>query len=362
MITFDPDALRSRIEELDTDISAPGFWDDARAAGRVSAERAKLARELDLFDRLARDLDDLPTMVELADEDPSMASELTDSVRRVREEIDAFRPDFVLIWGDDQYENFREDLVPPFSIYIVDNYETQPFLKKRYNTDGSEVFNVWGEPSDNTYRHAGHPEGAKYLTTRLLEMGYPMPYGYKTLHYQGLPHAFLNTLLFLDYDRKGFPYPVLPFHVNCYGSSVIKNRGGSPLRATPDAEPDPPAPSAKLCFDVGAATARALKDSRYRAVLLGSSSWSHAFLVDKHHMLWPDNAADLARFEELRDGKVHLWQDLAMKDIESAGQQELLNWVCLGGALTELGAKPKIIDFVQTHIFNSSKCFMTARA
>jgi peptide chain release factor 2 len=91
VITFDPDALRSRIEELDTDISAPGFWDDARAAGRVSAERAKLARELDLFDRLARDLDDLPTMVELADEDPSMTSELTDSVRRVREEIDALQ-------------------------------------------------------------------------------------------------------------------------------------------------------------------------------------------------------------------------------------------------------------------------------
>ena len=287
---------------------------------------------------------------------------LVEGFRRVREEIDAFKPDFVLIWGDDQYENFREDLVPPFSIYIVDNYETQPFLKKRYNTDGSEVFNVWGEPVDHTYRHAGHPEGAKFLTTRLLEMGYPMPYGYKTLHYQGLPHAFLNTLLFLDYDRKGFPYPVLPFHVNCYGSSVIKNRGGSPLRATPDAEPDPPAPSAKLCFDVGAATARALKESRYRAVLLGSSSWSHAFLVDKHYMLWPDNEADLARFEELRDGKAHLWQDLAMKDIESAGQQELLNWVCLAGALTEVGAKPKIVDFVQTHIFNSSKCFMTARA
>jgi peptide chain release factor 2 len=91
VITFDPDALRSRIEELDTDISAPGFWDDARAAGRVSAERAKLARELDLFDRLARDLDDLPTMVELADEDPSMTSELTDSVRRVRDEIDALQ-------------------------------------------------------------------------------------------------------------------------------------------------------------------------------------------------------------------------------------------------------------------------------
>jgi len=91
VITFDPDALRSRIDDLDAEISAPGFWDDARAAGKVSAERAKLARELDLFDRLARELDDLPTMVELADEDPSMTPELSDSVRRVRDEIDALQ-------------------------------------------------------------------------------------------------------------------------------------------------------------------------------------------------------------------------------------------------------------------------------
>jgi len=279
-----------------------------------------------------------------------------------REEIEAFHPDFVLIWGDDQYENFHEDLVPPFSIYICDKFETQPFRKQRFNTDGTEVFNVWGEDSDHIFTHQGHPEAAKYLTTRLLEMGYAIPYAYKTLHFQGLPHAFLNTLAFLDYDRNGFPYPVIPFHVNCYGSSFVKNRGGSPLQAAADGEQDPPAPSARLCFEVGAATARALKDSRYRAVLLGSSSWSHAFLVDKHYMLWPDIDADRTRFEELRDGKASLWRDLSMKDIEEAGQQEFLNWICLGGALTELAYKPRIIDFIQTYIFNSSKCFMTARA
>jgi hypothetical protein len=287
---------------------------------------------------------------------------LVEGFRRVREEIEAFNPDFILIWGDDQYENFHEDLVPPFSIYICDRFDTQPYHKRRFRRDGTEIFNVWGEDVDHTFTHRGHREGAKYLTTRLLEMGYPMPYAYKTLHYQGLPHAFLNTLLFLDYDRKGFDYPVIPFHVNCYGSSVVKNRGGSPLQAAPDAEPDPPAPSAQLCFDIGAATARALKDSRYRAVLMGSSSWSHAFLVEKHNMLWPDIEADRARFEELRDGHVHRWRDLSMKDIEEAGQQEFLNWICLGGAVAELGYTPKIIDFVQTYIFNSSKCFMTARA
>lgn len=287
---------------------------------------------------------------------------LVSAFRKVREEIDAFKPDFVLIWGDDQYENFHEDLVPPFSVYICDKYETQPYHKRRMMPDGREAFNVWGEDIDHRFTHKGHPEGAKFLATRLLEMGHAMPYAYKTLHFQGLPHAFLNTLLFLDYDRKGFDYPVIPFHVNCYGSSFVKNRGGSPLQAVEGAEPDPPAPSAKLCFDVGAATARALKDSKYRAVIMGSSSWSHAFLVGKHHMLWPDIDADRARYEELAAGKTHLWKDLTMKQIEDAGQQELLNWICLGGALSELGCKPRIIDFVQTYIFNSSKCFAVAKS
>jgi len=72
--------------------------------------------------------------------------------------------------------------------------------------------------------------------------------------------------------------------------------------------------------------------------------------------------ADRARYEELRDGQVHRWADLVMKDIEQAGQQEFLNWICLGGALAELRYTPNIIDFIQTYIFNSSKCFMTARA
>ena len=44
---------------------------------------------------------------------------LVEGFRRVREELDAFAPDFVLIWGDDQYENFREDVVPPFNVYIL---------------------------------------------------------------------------------------------------------------------------------------------------------------------------------------------------------------------------------------------------
>jgi hypothetical protein len=37
-------------------------------------------------------------------------------ISRVRQALDDFNPDFVLIWGDDQYENFKEDVVPAFSV------------------------------------------------------------------------------------------------------------------------------------------------------------------------------------------------------------------------------------------------------
>ena len=47
-----------------------------------------------------------------------------------------------------------------------------------------------------------------------------MAYAYKPLHGDGLGHAFANTLLFLDLDRQGFNYPVVPMAVNCYGSNV----------------------------------------------------------------------------------------------------------------------------------------------
>jgi len=67
--------------------------------------------------------------------------------------------------------------------------------------------------------------------------------------------------------------------------------------------------------------------------MIASSSWSHAFLVEKHHYLWPDVDADRARYEELRDGRMGQWCGLRTTDIEADGQQELLNWICLAGAM-----------------------------
>src|SRR5271168_1594755 len=66
---------------------------------------------------------------------------LVESLRRTRAQIDAFRPDFIVVWGDDQYENFREDVIPPYCIYAHEAFEFAP-----------PAHNVWHEPHEQSPR------------------------------------------------------------------------------------------------------------------------------------------------------------------------------------------------------------------
>ncbi|HEX2828195.1 MAG TPA: hypothetical protein VHP37_17705 [Burkholderiales bacterium] len=272
--------------------------------------------------------------------------------RKIREEIDAFRPDFIVMWGDDQYENFREDIIPPFCVLAYEELKYQPYKRLRGKP------NIWDEPADKTFIQPGHHKAGRYLARRLLEEGIDMSYAYKPLHEDGLGHAFANTLLYLDLDRKGFDVPVVPVAVNCYGSSVIRNRGGG---ARFSDEPDPPSPSPKRCFEMGQATARVLKDSPWRVVLMASSSWSHGFLTEKHYFMYPDLEADRVMLDHLRAGKYLAWRDTPLARMEDAGQQEVLNWTCLAGAMHELDYKSQIVDWVETMTFNAPKCLAVFR-
>src|SRR6185437_13210370 len=127
--------------------------------------------------------------------------------RKCREALEAFNPDVVLIWGDDQYENFREDGVPSFCVFAMDGIESKPYARA-----GRSNENVWGEGADTVIRTKGHYAAASTLAAKLIEQDYDVSYAYRMRYENGLPHAFINTILYLDYDRTGFPYPVVPFH------------------------------------------------------------------------------------------------------------------------------------------------------
>src|SRR5215467_769092 len=212
---------------------------------------------------------------------------------------------------------------------------------------------MWGEPGDKTFTWPGQPAAGRFLASRLLEAGVDMPYAYRPLHGDGVAHAFANTLLYLDLDRRGFSYPVLPVTVNCYGRDVIRYQGGGTQHTD---EADPPAPAPRRCFELGRLTARILRESPWRVVLMASSSWSHAFLTAKNHFLYPDLEADRVLLEHLRAGDYETWRDLPLERLEASGQHEVLNWVCLAGAMAEVGAKMELVDWIETWIFNAPKC------
>jgi hypothetical protein len=279
-------------------------------------------------------------------------AQMREHLGKARAALDEFKPDVMIVWGDDQYENFHEDVIPAFCILAYDQIEVKPWEK-----DSFFGINAWEEPKDKTFVYKGHRSAGKYLATQMLENGFDVAYAYKPLHH-GLGHAFLNAALFLDYDRKGFPYPILPFQVNDYGRRVVSQKAGLPdlTKPIPEGELDPPSPMPWRCFDLGRAVARAMAQSPWRVALVASSSWSHAFLTEKNHWIYPDVEADKFLFDALRSGEYDKWRERPLTSIEESGQQETMNWQCLVGAMAELGRKPDFCEFAPSWIFNSGKC------
>ncbi len=273
--------------------------------------------------------------------------------RLARQALDEFQPDFCVIWGDDQYENFREDCVPAFSILAYDSVEVQPWLHNRRGV------NSWNEPEDKVFSIQGHRVGGKHLASALLNEGFDVAYAYKPLH-SGLGHAFVNSVLYLDWDRRGFPYSVVPFTVNSYGRNLVGSRG-VPLTPSEaqriEGNEDPPGPQPWRCFQIGAATARAFVDIPWKVAFIATSSWSHSFLTAKHALMYPDVESDKRYFEALRAGDWETWRNTNLDEAEDRGHHELLNWFCLAGAMAEIDRKPTEAVFLESWISNSDKVF-----
>jgi len=67
----------------------PGFWDDPELAARTSSEHARTARKLETFAALETDVADLEGLVELAEEDDSLAGEVEDAFASAEGRLEA---------------------------------------------------------------------------------------------------------------------------------------------------------------------------------------------------------------------------------------------------------------------------------
>jgi peptide chain release factor 2 len=85
--SVDPDTLAARTVELETQMQAPGFWDDNVTASKVSAEHARTGRKLVAFKTLQSDVADLDALAEMAAEDADLQAEVEESVTTIEEKL-----------------------------------------------------------------------------------------------------------------------------------------------------------------------------------------------------------------------------------------------------------------------------------
>jgi len=84
-----PQRLAALVGELEGRMGAPGFWDDQESAAQVSAEHARATRTLETFRSLERDVGDLDDMLELAQEDDSLAEEVDQQLASIEDRLAA---------------------------------------------------------------------------------------------------------------------------------------------------------------------------------------------------------------------------------------------------------------------------------
>lgn len=243
---------------------------------------------------------------------PGIAADLTPQAMRhhaerchkaiavLGDKLRAWNPDVLIIVGDDQEENILKDNTPPFTIFMGES------------ANATLHYTYFGTKEEGQItRYAVDAPLAKSLLLGLMDEGFDPAWSLETRYPGGLGHAFGRVLRLLLPDCR---IPIVPVMVNTYY---------------------PPAPSAKRCFDFGAAMGRVLSRQRdaKRAAIIGSGGLSHTKI---------DESLDqkVIRAIEANDAK---YLSSLPSDLLVTGTSEIRNWIVVAGAA---GTAGKMVDYV----------------
>ena len=256
---------------------------------------------------------------------PGLDAELTPEKFRARDEAclkavkdlgDALRqanPDVVVVFGDDQQEQFHDDNMPTFAIYhgkslpVVKDSGLRPSGWKDAERRG------WAETAPEY--ETGH-ELANHLIRALTDAEFDITRCNKLRPEIGVGHAFS----FL-YRRvlPGSKVPMVPVMVNTY---------------YPPNQPTP-----KRCYAFGQAVRHAVEswNSDKRVALMASGGLSHVVI---------DEEIDAMVIDGLKNKKPEVLWRLPRERLHG-GTSEILNWVALAGAMEN--RELKYLEYVTTY-------------
>src|SRR5581483_3856857 len=252
---------------------------------------------------------------------PDMDSELADA--RLRERYDACQtslkqlsqvlaeavPDVLVVVGDDQHEQFHDELMPMFCVY---RGESVAVTRRGHNArSGSgmwnaarldeiqeaiaERLNVWGD-------HPCEPALAEHLIDRLRDDGFDIACSNQLKKEVGLGHAF--TFLY-EFMLPNGDVPMVPFMINTFFP------------------PNQPTPA--RCYALGQRLREAIEswESDKRVAVVASGGLSHTIL---------DEEIDHATLDGVMEKDADALRNLPRERL-NLGTSEIRNWITVAGAM-----------------------------
>jgi protocatechuate 4,5-dioxygenase beta chain len=235
----------------------------------------------------------------------------------LRARLEAYRPDALIIVGDDQTEVFSKAYTPSLAIFLGDEVA------------GTTSISWIGQAqSENHIWLNCHRELAGVLLAGLVERGFDLGFVEELTPLArpegGLGHAFMRPARALGLHETGLPTIIL--FLNAY---------------------NPPMPTAERCYAIGGALGEILARRRERVAILGSGGLSHNPLGPRAG--WVDEPLDRWVLGALAAGESGKLKHLFTFDSDTlrGGTGEIRSWIAVAGAFANVHAC--VVDYIPAY-------------
>jgi protocatechuate 4,5-dioxygenase beta chain len=232
----------------------------------------------------------------------------------LRRELEAYRPDALLILGDDQREMFDESCNPTFYLFT-----------------GERAWGLEGTPyrpreERRRVKLVCHAELARLLLAGLVERGFDMAGG-EVLQPLGRPDGGMPHMVANPVPRvtPRLDVPIVPLFINEYY---------------------PPLPTAARCYQLGVALAEILAERPERVAIYASGGLSHDPIGPRAG--WVDEPLDRWLLERLERNDGAALQRLYGFDSDTlrGGTGEIRAWIAVAGAMQR---PARVVDYIRAH-------------
>jgi len=236
------------------------------------------------------------------------------ALRRLRDFFHAARPDLVVMFGDDQMENFKGSIMPPFCVFTGKSTFGYPWklLKTVFSEEPGPRFDV-----------TCNADVATNLVRAAADKGFDLSWSHEFPDTEwGLPHSMIRMV-----EKLEIRVPVIPVHINAFEEPT----------ATP-----------RRCFQLGQMMNEVFNEilpPGLRVAIIGSGGLSHeaaganAGWIDADHDQWV--------LRQVRQGDYESLANLSNEDLIRCQDQELRNWLAALPFVN--GAKPTYLEYVLSY-------------